>query len=116
MKSSHIRKGREGEERAQQYLRGKGYTILETNFRALRKEIDIIARLGEEMVFVEVKTRRTRDFGDPTEAVDRGKQRRIRQAALSYLQQKSLQEAPCRFDVISIVLCTGELEHIEQAF
>jgi putative endonuclease len=73
--------GRRGERAAEKYLRRCGYRIVERNFRAAGAEIDIVAMDGETLVFVEVKTRRSRDAGAPEEAVDERKQKQIRRAA-----------------------------------
>ncbi len=91
---------------------------METNYRALRGEIDIIAHRRGEIAFVEVKCGRSRDFGPPIERVDARKQRQIAKVALAYLQSKGLEEIPCRFDVLSITEEGGsiKIEHIEDAF
>ena len=86
------------------YLRQHGYTILERNFRNKIGEIDIIAKDGEYLVFVEVKYRRLSDSGHPTEAVNFSKQRRITKTALYYCAHNNKGEyTPMRFDVISIL-------------
>ena len=110
--------GRRGEALASRYLQAQGYQILETNYRALRGEIDIIARKRGEIVFVEVKSGRSQDFGPPLERVDLRKQRQIVKVALAWLQARDLDEVPCRFDVLSITEKGGitEIEHIENAF
>jgi putative endonuclease len=93
--------GRSGEDLAAQYLEQQGYTILERNYRLRIGEIDIIARDGEYLVFIEVKTRRSRKFGSPFEAVDIRKQQQIFKIASAYLQGKEL---PVRFDVVAVHL------------
>lgn len=110
--------GRRGEALASRYLQAKGYQILETNYRVLRGEIDIIARRRGEIAFVEVKSGRSRRFGPPLERVDIRKQRQIAKVALAWLQSKGLDEVPCRFDVLSITEKEGaiDIEHIEDAF
>lgn len=110
--------GRRGEALASRYLQAQGYQILETNYRALRGEIDIIARKRGEIVFVEVKSGRSKDFGPPLERVDLRKQRQIAKVAQAWLQARDLDEVPCRFDVLSITEKgkTTEIEHIENAF
>jgi len=109
--------GKRGEVEASRYLQRKGYQILETNYRALRGEIDIIARKRKEIAFVEVSGR-SRDFGPPLEKVDARKQKQIAKVALAYLQSNSLEEVPCRFDVLSVTEENGsiKIEHIEDAF
>jgi putative endonuclease len=116
-KNDHnISVGRGGEERARKYLEKLGYSIVETNYRTPRGEIDIIARQGGEIVFVEVKTRKSDRLGAPAEAVDQRKQARLRNLALSYLKKIRSIDAPCRFDVISINLEKECLEHLKGAF
>jgi putative endonuclease len=93
--------------------------IVARGFRFRGGEIDLIARDGEELVFVEVKTRSSEDFGNPVESVTRGKRRKLIQAASFYLQSRGILQHPCRFDVISIRLGsdgTSKLEHLQDAF
>lgn len=111
--------GKSGEDTAEQFLKGKGYRILERNFSLKIGEIDLIALDGDTVVFVEVKTRRTDGFGTPAEAVTRRKQDQIVKAALVYLSMKKLRDVSCRFDVIGISLNSGtspKIEHIQSAF
>lgn len=96
-------------------LKKKGYKILERNFRCYRSEIDIIAMKDDTIVFVEVKYRHNNDKGNPAEAVDWNKRRRISQAALVYLTNYIKRtDVPCRFDVICIL--DKEIVHYENAF
>lgn len=106
--------GSAGEDAACAYLAGRGWEILDRNVRRGRGEIDIIARRRGAVAFVEVKRRSGLGYGRPAEAVNREKQRRIVQAAAIYMQEKGLDEANIRFDVIEIL--PGELRHIECAF
>lgn len=101
--------------KAEEYLMKKGYKILESNFRIRAGEIDIIAKDGVYICFVEVKFRTTRNYGSPLEAVDYRKQKQIRKVAMYYLMKNKLSEwTPCRFDVIAF---EGEkITHIENAF
>lgn len=101
--------------KAEEYLMQRGYKILASNYRIRSGEIDIIARKGEYICFIEVKYRTTSDFGNPLEAVDFRKQQQIRKVASVYLMKNKLTEwTPCRFDVIAF---EGEkLTHIENAF
>jgi putative endonuclease len=111
--------GRTGEEIALKYLRRKKYTILETGFRLFRGEIDIIARDGKTLVFVEVKMRMSDAFGRPEEAVTPGKQEQIRKVAQGYLLKHRLGDVDCRFDVIAIRPQATDgyaIEHFENAF
>lgn len=109
--------GKLGEELAVDYLTGKGYEILERNWRNIHKEIDIIAKEGKFLVIVEVKTRQTDEYGEPDVAVTRKKQRMLIAAANAYITRKGL-DMETRFDIISIVFRDGEpvIEHIEDAF
>lgn len=92
------------EELAAGYLVTLGYVILERNYRSKAGEIDIIAREGETLVFIEVKYRVNLEKGDPAEAVNGPKQRRIRNAARVYLCYHHLgEDIPCRFDVVAIL-------------
>ena len=109
-----------GEERAARYLRRKGYRIVERNFRCRQGEIDLIARRGKYLVFVEVKLRKDDRFGAAREFVTPAKQARILAAAGLYLAGAEEQWQP-RFDVIEIYAPEGErgpirIEHIENAF
>jgi putative endonuclease len=110
--------GDSGEKTAAEYLRSKGYTILETNYKGDRCELDIIAREGDIIVFVEVKTRSGTTHGFPEEAVGAVKQENIGRAAETYLINHRL-ENEIRFDVISIVTSKNkapEIYHIPDAF
>ena len=110
-----------GEERAAKYLRSKGYTILERNFRCRAGEIDIIALRGGAIVFVEVKLRRDSEFAEAREFVTPAKQARIRTAASLWLAEHETPLQP-RFDVIEIYAPYGErtlfpkINHLEDAF
>ena len=109
--------GKLGEELAVNYLIGKGYEILERNWRNIHKEIDIIAKDGKDLVVVEVKTRQTDEYGEPDIAVTKKKQRMLIAAANAYILKNGL-DAETRFDIVSIVFKDGEpvIEHIEDAF
>jgi putative endonuclease len=93
--------GHEGEDAAADYLRSLGFTILQRNFRGPGGEIDIIARDGACIVFIEVKARRSRAFGSALSAVDARKRRRIRAVAEDYLQFFA-PAMKARFDVLAI--------------
>ena len=111
--------GRRGEEIALEYFRGKGYRIVERGFRLFRGEIDIIAYDGPTLVFIEVKTRATTEFGLPEEAVTPAKQSQIRKIARGYLVERGLGEPDCRFDVLAILVPEeGDpvITHFESAF
>lgn len=107
--------GREKEQLAQEYLKAQGYQIVEKNFYTRFGEIDIIARDGAYLVFLEVKYRRSAAGGYPAEAVDRRKQQRIYRAAQYYLYKRGLPaDIPCRFDVAAIQ--GDEITLIKNAF
>lgn len=109
--------GEMGEGLAVTFLKKKGYKLITQNFKTRIGEIDIIARDGDTLVFVEVKTRESIAYGKPFEAVDYFKKRKIANVALLYL--KKLKEIPpCRFDVVSIFFDQGrpECELIRGAF
>jgi len=111
--------GRRGEDIACDHLTGKGYEIIRRNYRLLRGEIDIIARDGDTLVFVEVKARADKSLGRPEEAVTPAKQRQIRRIALGYVSDNPPGEVDCRFDVIAILFDDEgglRLEHFIDAF
>ena len=111
--------GKRGEAIAAAYLKGQRFTIIERNFRCKGGEVDIIAREGKTLVFVEVKTRRTLTFGPPQLALTPFKQRQISKAALTWLAKKKQFGASARFDVIAIIAPdhqVPEIEHIRNAF
>ncbi|MDM3870935.1 YraN family protein [Porticoccus sp. W117] len=95
--------GDKAEQLARRHLKKAGLTIIECNYRCRRGEIDIIARDGDSLVFVEVRYRRQNSFGSAADSINQRKQARITTAALSYLQRHQLGETlPCRFDTICI--------------
>jgi putative endonuclease len=94
--------GMSGENLACEELRRRGYAILARRYRTRFGEIDIIARDGGTIVFVEVKARLGGDFGGAAAAVTGWKQRRIAGMAVDYLSRHRLHESPCRFDVVAI--------------
>jgi putative endonuclease len=109
--------GREGEDRAAQFLKKQGYKILERNYSTPQGEIDLIALHRGEVVFVEVKTRSNEAYGPPELAVNPRKQQRMIKAALGYIKYKKLHQVPCRFDVVAISAATEkEIDLIENAF
>lgn len=105
--------GKKGESTAVRYLKKQGYKIVEQNFRSKAGEIDIIAREKKTLVFVEVKTRRSRSYGDPKWAITPKKQKAISMAALYYLKMTGQTHADARFDVVSILAPQGEGTRIE---
>ena len=111
--------GREAEAAAERLLRQKGYRILDRNVRIGRGELDIVARMGETVIFVEVKARRTDHYGGLPHAVTARKERQLIQLAARYLARRHLERQPCRFDVLLYDAgnpVSPMLEHIENAF
>lgn len=100
--------GHTGETEAERRLRRQGYRILARNYRTRLGELDLVAESGESLVFVEVKSRRTGDFGGARHAVDARKQARMIRLAAQYLARHDIHDRPCRFDVI---VCEGDLDH-----
>ena len=110
--------GHKGEDMAAEYLQQKGYCILDRNWANNgRKELDIIATKDDVVVFVEVKTRKAGSATTPLSAVDDRKQRRICQAADSYLKAHRI-DFMCRFDVVGIIYNSeaSRIEHYEDVF
>lgn len=115
--AKHNELGKQGEDIAVQYLTDEGYEILERNWRNIHKEVDIIAKDGQFLVFVEVKARRSNEYGEPDLAVTKRKQRMLIAAANAYITRNKL-DVETRFDIISIIFKDGEsvIDHIEDAF
>ena len=113
MPSERSRLGARGEDMAAAHLQGLGYRIVERNVRTRYGEMDIVARDGETIVFVEVRTRRSTSFGTPEESVTPRKRRRLARLALSYIQERELGENAWRVDVIAIALggASPDLRH-----
>ena len=115
--AQHNNLGRQGETLAAQYLVDHGYSILDTNYRYGKLEVDIIAYGETDIVFVEVKTRSTDTFGEPETFVDKKKQRAYVKAANHYILTKQRRES-VRFDIIGIVTTADgtQINHIKNAF
>ncbi|HEY2880979.1 MAG TPA: YraN family protein [Pirellulales bacterium] len=109
-----------GERAAEKFLKHKGYKILARGLLLRGGELDLIAADGRTVVFVEVKTRRSLQFGQPAEAVDNRKQFRMTKGALYYLKRHGLLEHSSRFDVVAITWPAGvkkpTIEHFVNAF
>jgi putative endonuclease len=118
MTKERIALGKLGEDLARKRLKALGYRILEKNYRCPLGEIDLIARDGDVLVFVEIKTRRDQSFGPAKEAVTRKKQTQLSKVALAYMKSKKLWGRSARFDVVAIEHGdgTGEVEIIQDAF
>jgi putative endonuclease len=100
--------GKSGENYACLELERRGYAILDRRYRTRAGEIDVVARDGEVLVFIEVKARRSGRFGPPAEAVGPQKRVKLMQMASAYIFAKRLGNARCRFDVVSVMFGTGE--------
>ncbi len=111
--NSRAQTGRRAEDLAAAYLAAKGLTIVERNFRARVGEIDLIARDGESVVFVEVRARAGAGFGGAAASVTAAKRRRLERAARLWICARGW-NGPCRFDVVAFD--GGRLEHIPAAF
>ena len=111
-------RGRKGEELAVEWLKNKDMDILHRNWRSGRYEIDIVARKENLLVFVEVKTRVTRHFGDPLEMVKGNQRNRIIKAANQFVSDNNEKNCSIRFDVVSVIDAGSEtdIEYIEDAF
>lgn len=113
----HNQLGKEGERLAKIFLLNNNHVILEENWRCGKIEVDLISDQGEMVVFTEVKTRSSREFGNPEEAVDEEKEIAMINAADIYLRNLNL-DVEVRFDIISVIIEGAEVEinHIEDAF
>ena len=105
---ARITLGKIGEDLACRALERRGYEIIARRYRRRGGEVDIIARDGEAVVFVEVKAREGRRFGEAAEAVTWTKRCRLTQVALDYLARQRLSGCACRFDVVSVQVGSGE--------
>ena len=110
--------GKTGEGIASGFLTQNGYQILDVNYRCPIGEIDIVARERDELVFVEVKTRKSSALGYPEQAVGFAKQKKMSQLALWYLRDKKIKDAAVRFDVVAILLLPSgnDIRLIRNAF
>ena len=119
MTAHRIRLGKWGEGVAGRFLQEKGYRLLDTNYRCRWGEVDIVAQEGDELVFVEVRTRRGVQHGTPEESVTPAKARRLVATAQDYLQQRGQEGAEWRIDLIAIRLDGNrrvqEIAHLRHA-
>lgn len=118
MTRERISTGKLGEAIAAEHLTGVGYQIIERNFRCPLGEIDIVARDHETLVFVEVRSLRTVNYGSPLESVGLVKQRKLSRVAEYYLNRHGLHQQKARFDVVAVKLPPSrpEVELIRDAF
>lgn len=112
-----------GEAKAKEYLESIGYNILAQNYSCNQGELDIVARDTDELVFVEVKARKSFIYGNPCEAVDKTKQKKLILAAQRYIIDNNIEECIMRFDVVEVLFSRigeryrlKELNHIKNAF
>ena len=113
--AAHNELGKWGEDTAAAYLEEKGYQIIERDWKSGHHDLDIVAKEGNSLVIVEVKTRRNRLFGDPEEAIDYKKRRNLQSAINHYVKSHHFGSS-VRFDIISIVGTIGsqpEIDHIK---
>ena len=111
--------GQEGEAEAERYLRRKGYRIVARNVRSSLGELDLVAEDGQTLVFIEVKARRSGEFGGAIHAVHRQKQQKLARLASQFLAQRHWMERSCRFDVVLLQATDSSelrVEHIQNAF
>jgi putative endonuclease len=115
--AEHNELGKKGEAEAAQFLALKGYDILEKNWRYGKLEIDIIAQHRNKLVIIEVKARGTGIWGNPEEAVTKGKIKFLAEATEAYLNQNNI-DLEVRFDIVSVLFQndTFQIDHIEEAF
>ena len=115
--AQHNKLGKEGELIAFMFLQREGLKVLHSNWRYQKAEVDIIAQDGNFLVFIEVKTRTSKKFGKPAQAIDKKKESLYKDAAEAYIEQYS-SDLEIRFDAVSIVIDKDniEIEHIPAAF
>jgi len=114
MSNKRIDLGKKGEDISVKFLKKQGYEIIERNYRCSLGEVDIIAKDKNILCFVEVKARKTEEYGLPQEAIDRYKQKKLARVALTYLKQKKICKQDVRFDVVSVY--PDGVELIKDAF
>jgi putative endonuclease len=112
--------GIKGEEEAARFLTRSGYAILDRNVRTRAGEIDLVAKEGKTLVFVEVKTRRDLAGDPPQASVHTRKQNQLAKLAHGYLKLKRIRQTPCRFDVVAVIINdeggVKAIRHIPNAF
>lgn len=113
-----VQLGLYGQEEAEKFMKAKGMSLIEANFRAAGGEIDLIMKDGTYVVFVEVKLRRGLQYGLPREAIDMRKQQRIKKAAMHFITRRRLHNNDFRFDAVEVFDTADGLSinHIENAF
>lgn len=114
MTRAKVRLGKRGEDLAAEKLAALGYVIIARNYRCAQGEIDLIARQGDTLVFVEVRTRRGPAFGSPEESITARKQAHLIAAAQNYTQANNVRDEPWRIDVVAVELAqNGKLLRVD---
>ena len=118
MKMYKQKLGKKGEDLAEEYLKRKGFLILKRNYRYGHKEIDLIGKDGNTIVFAEVKAARSKSFGAPQQWVNLKKQKNLIEAAYHFIQRENITDCDFRFDVVAISYQQGGkvIDHIKNAF
>ncbi len=111
-KPAHLRHGELGERAAKRQLKRQGLKFLTANFRSPRGEVDLVMRDGDCLVFVEVKTRSSEEWGRPAAAVDRERRQRLSRVALDYLRLLRNPQVKLRFDVVEVLLEDGDVKEV----
>ena len=106
--------GKKGERLAEKYLKQVGYTLIKRNYKTPLGEADLLMQKGEDVVFVEVKTRTADGYGTPAESVTKEKRQKYKKIAAYYVSGRN-EEVSVRFDVVE-VWADGRIQHIEDAF
>ena len=114
MVARHLTRGRCGEELARSFLVSQGYKIIDVNWRCRYGELDIVCRLQDQVIFVEVKTRSTATLETPAEALTPRKQHKLVKAASLFLSRHSMWHLPSRFDLVSVYIQTHrcQVDHV----
>ena len=114
MSDARVKLGRRGEELAVAELTRQGYEIVTRNWRCPTGEVDVVARRGEVWYFVEVRTRRGREFGTPEESLTQAKQQRMIDVALTYLGEHDLYDVDWRISLVAVQMDrSGKLRRLE---
>jgi len=110
--------GRLGEDLALKKIRSLGYKCIARNYRCPLGEVDLVARDGDTLVFIEIKTRRGRSLGYAKESITKGKRRQLSKVALAYMKSHGVADARSRFDVVAVHIRGGitEIEVVRNAF
>ncbi len=117
--AAHLRRGQDAERAARRYLESRGLSMIARNYRCARGELDLVMRVGRELVFVEVRYRASHQFGGAARSVDAPKQQKLRVAAEMFLQENAkLAFDTCRFDVIALTGAPPDyrIDWIDNAF